>query len=156
MKNPLEEQLPTGHHNADQMAALLRCKSKRAFLQRLRELGWLIIDNRGVKFSDHNLPKNDIIKAGYAYIKTYSYGAGEGKQIDRTYRKAIFTQDGLEALKGIFLEHKTAPHIKPAQINTPAPQPTQPEPQHKPQQPSTTAKRERDQAIKNLRAMGFL
>lgn len=153
MKNPLDEKLPIGHHNADQVVALLGLQSKKWLLARLRELGWLKIDNRGLKHSDHNLPKQEIIDAGLAYIKTNTYGAGSDKQIDRSYRKVIFTLEGLETIKGIFKEGKAPPSFKPRPTATKA---ETIKTYILPKQTTKAAKQEREAAIKSLREMGII
>lgn len=143
--------IPIGHHDAEEMSQLLGFKNKRAFYKKLRELGWLIVDLRGVKFGMHNQPKKEIVAAGYAYSMGCSYGTGTNKEIDREYYIPIFTQLGLEALKKILVEGKPQEAVvKPIKTQAPVAPPKLPQPTDK----AATA-REREEALKALREMGI-
>lgn len=145
--------IPIGHHNAEQMAQLLGFKSKKAFYKKLRELGWLHVDTNGVKFGRHNQPKKEITDLGYAYSMACSYGTGTNKEIDREYYIPIFTQAGLEALKGILKNGKPVEAVIPQIRAATAPAEFTAEPKAVDR---AAALREREEALKSLREMGIL
>ncbi len=142
----MQTPLPAGHYSTDEAAEILGF-TKRELLQRLREIGWLIADKNGVRFGSHNLPKPEVIAAGLAYTKSYTYGSGPGKEFNREYRRAIITQTGLTALIDHFKNGKPAPAFKPLQklAHEPPTKPTN----------RKAADAERQAALDALREMGI-
>lgn len=143
--------LPVGHHTADEVAELLgKPWTKRRLYQRLREMGWLIVDRNGVRGGNHNLPRQEIVKLGWAYPFTCTYGAGEDKQIDREYRIPVFTQSGYQQIKKVLIDGEATPEIRPTQAAPPPPPedsgPTKDEIKNDPR-----TRQSREEALANLR-----
>ena len=88
-----QHQLPTGCHDANSAAQLLKM-SKRALLQRMRELGWLLIGG-----DSHNLPRQEYIRNGFLSTQERGYGLRGKMEISKSYRVMILTQKGFQALK---------------------------------------------------------
>lgn len=85
--------LPPGCHDANSAAELLGM-SKRALLQRMRELGWLIVGGK-----DRNLPRNEYKKRGWLTTLERGYCLKGKKEITKTYEVMLLTQMGYQALK---------------------------------------------------------
>lgn len=146
----MHRSIPVGHHDAQQMSELLGFKNKLRFYKKLRELGWLIVDVRGVKHGMHNQPKKEIVQLGYAYSMPCSYGTGTNKEFDREYYIPIFTQAGLEALKKILVEGQPIEKVVP-----PIRRPSEPASVSHTPANKNIVEEERAQALRSLREMGI-
>lgn len=143
--------LPVGHHTADEVAELLgKPWTKRKLYQRLREMGWLIVDKNGVRGGNHNLPRREIEQRGWAYALTCTYGSGTDKSIDREYRIPVFTQSGYEQIKRVLIDGQEPPEIRPlAAAPTPAPPPSEPKKEELHNDPRT--RQSAQETLANLR-----
>lgn len=148
--------LPAGCHDAESAAKLLGM-SKLALLKRMREMGWL---NVGGGDSNHNLPRRELIKNGYLCTQDRGYCLKGKKEIAKSYRVMLLTQQGFNALKSELEKMNTAtektyraPVIKalpqPAQMHQL--KPAEPEPEFN----RAAAEKERDEALKQMREWGI-
>lgn len=98
-----QHHLPAGCHDAETAAQLLNM-SKRALLQKMRELGWL---NVGGGDGNHNLPRREFIKNGFLCTQDRGYCLKGKKEISKSYRVMLLTQVGFSALKNELEKMKT-------------------------------------------------
>ena len=85
--------IPAGYHDADGTAKLLGI-SKLQLLKTLRELAWVNVGGE-----QHNLPRRELITAGYMATQTGSYCLKGKKEIVRTYSALLLSQKGFQELK---------------------------------------------------------
>jgi len=87
--------LPAGCHDAETAAQLLKM-SKKALLKKMRELGWLKV---GGGTGNHNLPRREYVLRGWLCTQDRGYALKGKKEISKTYRVMLLTQEGFKALK---------------------------------------------------------
>lgn len=85
--------LPAGCHDAESAAQLLGM-SKRALLQKLREMGWLNVGGDA-----HNLPRRELTTRGWLCTQQRGYCLKGKKEIAKSYTVMLLTQAGFAALK---------------------------------------------------------
>lgn len=85
--------IPAGYHDAEGAAKLLGV-SKREMLSALRELAWVNIGGE-----QHNLPRRELITAGFMATQTGSYCLKGKKEIVKTYSALLLSQKGFQELK---------------------------------------------------------
>lgn len=149
--------LPAGCHDAETAAQLLGM-SKRALLQKMRELGWL---NTGGGEGNHNLPRREFVKNGYLCTQDRGYCLKGKKEIAKSYRVMLLTQLGFNALKNELENMKTtnkkaeAPTATIAHLPTPlqihTAQTTEPEAPFN----RAAADKEREEVLKQMREWGI-
>lgn len=85
--------IPAGYHDAESAAKLLGI-SKLQLLKTLRELAWVnaIGDSR-------NLPRRELIAAGYMATQDGAYCLKGKKEIVKTYKALLLSQKGFQELK---------------------------------------------------------
>lgn len=147
--------LPAGCHDAESAAKLLGM-SKLALLKRMREMGWL---NVGGGENNHNLPRRELIKNGYLCTQDRGYCLKGKKEIAKSYRVMLLTQQGFAALKKELEKvnntntQYTPPTVKklppPAQMHQL--KPAEPEPEFN----RAAAEKEREEALKKMREWGI-
>jgi len=153
-----QHHLPAGCHDAETAAQLLNM-SKRALLQKMRELGWL---NVGGGEGNHNLPRREFTKNGFLCTQDRGYCLKGKKEISKTYRVMLLTQTGFNALKKELEKMKATTQTKKEQtiaVVAHLPKPHQMH-QAKSQEPETpfdraAAEKERDEALKQMREWGL-
>lgn len=101
-----QHHLPTGCHDAASAAQLLNM-SKRKLLQRMRELGWLVVGGE-----THNLPRHEYTRNGYLSTQERGYGLRGKMEISKSYRVMILTQKGFQALKEALNNNAMKPEAK--------------------------------------------
>ena len=85
--------LPAGCHDAETAAQLLGM-SKKALLQKMREMGWL-----NVSGESRNLPRRELVKAKFLCTQQRGYCLKGKKEIAKSYSVMLLTQAGFKALK---------------------------------------------------------
>lgn len=153
-----QHHLPAGCHDAETAAQLLHM-SKRALLEKMRELGWL---NTNGGASNHNLPRREYTQNGYLCTQERGFCLKGKKEITKTYRVMLLTQLGFNALKNE-LEKMKSPTKTIAE--TPAPVVAhlpkvaqviqQPEPIPEAPFDREASDKEREQAMAQLRKWGI-
>lgn len=108
--------IPAGCHDADSAAALLKI-SKKQLLQKMRELGWLKV---GGGPDNHNLPTREYLKAGLLCTHDRGFCLKGKKEITKTYRVMLLTQDGYQALKKQLSNPHEQPVLPPKTTHAPA------------------------------------
>lgn len=148
--------LPAGCHDAESAAQLLGM-SKLALLKRMREMGWL---NVGGGDGNHNLPRRELIKNGYLCTQDRGYCLKGKKEIAKSYRVMLLTQQGFNALKSELEKMNTAtektytaPVIK--SLPTPAQMHELKKPEPEAPFDRAAAEKERDEALKQMREWGI-
>ena len=114
-------QLPAGCHDAETAAQLLNM-SKRALLQKMRELGWL---NVGGGEGNHNLPRREFTHNGYLCTQDRGYCLKGKKEIAKSYRVMLLTQIGFTALKKELQKMEEISKAEAAPVIAHLPKPTQ-------------------------------
>ena len=104
--------LPAGCHDAETAAQLLNM-SKRALLQKMREMGWL-----NVSGDTRNLPRRELTARGWLCTQQRGYCLKGKKEISKSYTVMLLTQAGFAALKNELEKEKMitntqAPIAKP-------------------------------------------
>ena len=121
--------IPAGYHDADGTAKLLGIP-KLQLLKMLRELAWVNVGG-----DQHNLPRRELIAAGYMATQTGSYCLKGKKEIVKTYSALLLSQKGFQELKNRMEQLKndedeepipSAPIIKKAPVIAIEQQPEKP------------------------------
>lgn len=107
--------LPAGCHDAETAAQLLNM-SKRALLQKMREMGWL-----NVSGDTRNLPRRELTARGWLCTQQRGYCLKGKKEISKSYTVMLLTQAGFAALKNELEKEKMQTQtIKPTPTPTSA------------------------------------
>lgn len=118
-----QNHLPAGCHDAETAAQLLNM-SKRALLQKMREMGWL-----NVSGDTRNLPRRELTARGWLCTQQRGYCLKGKKEIAKSYTVMLLTQAGFAALKNELEKEKMQTHavkkskpdtLAPIAVNSPA------------------------------------
>lgn len=104
--------LPAGCHDAESAAQLLGM-SKKALLQKMREMGWLIVGG-----DSHNLPRRELTTRGWLTTQQRGYCLRGKKEISKSYSVMLLTQAGFNALKTELAAQKMQPTPAEAEFKT--------------------------------------
>ena len=100
-----QNHLPAGCHDAETAAQLLNM-SKRALLQKMREMGWL-----NVSGDTRNLPRRELTARGWLCTQQRGYCLKGKKEIAKSYTVMLLTQAGFAALKNELEKEKMQTQI---------------------------------------------
>lgn len=141
--------IPAGYHDAEGAAKLLGI-SKLQLYKTLRELAWVNVGG-----DSHNLPRRELIAAGYMATQTGSYCLKGKKEIVKNYSALLLSQKGFQELKKRI-------DMRSAEENTPPPAPifTKPQAARAPEAPEKpfdkeAADAERQRCLAELADMGI-
>lgn len=142
--------IPAGYHDAEGAAKLLGI-SKLQLLKTLREMAWVYVGG-----DQHNLPRRELIAAGFMATQTGSYCLKGKKEIVKTYSALLLSQKGFHELK------KRMEHMKLIEERAlpPAPIFTKPQAVRAPEAPEkpfdkAAADAERQRCLAELADMGI-
>lgn len=145
--------IPTGWHDPDYVSAQLGI-SKQALYKKLHQIGWLIWDKKnGITNGNHNLPRREVVQAGYMQNFECTFGSGPNKIIDRSYRIPIWSEKGFLIVKNIIKDGAEPPALKKPVAAVE--QKTEKIPDKKELQNDPQTQRSRQHALQQLKQIGL-